>query len=366
MTFVTLFPGATNIHLTKDVGMIPFIMHKYYGYDSTLVCYKNDEYDYLETEVKGLKIDFLEKKTGNSTVDGLLYLIKNSRKIDVLHLFHISKRSFIWILVYKTLNPKGKVYLKLDVDHRIKEKDRQKSPFKVFLIKKILSMCKLVSVETKQLYSWIKENWNMDIEYIPNGFYDKGMRHNVAYDNKENIILTVGRIGTRQKATEILLKAFEIAHEKIPNWKLMLVGPIEEEFKNYVQAFFKNNPHLEERVVFTGPIYDRNLLDEIYRKSKIFCLPSRWESFGIVLVEALKNGCYIITSDIPLADDVTDNGKYGKKFAVDDFHELASLLVNVCNSDEINEKKVQEIQDFAYRNFYWPEICKKIHEKLNE
>jgi hypothetical protein len=62
MTFVTLFPGATNIHLTKDVGMIPFIMHKYYGYDSTLVCYKNDEYDYLETEVKGLKIDFLEKK----------------------------------------------------------------------------------------------------------------------------------------------------------------------------------------------------------------------------------------------------------------------------------------------------------------
>ena len=41
MNFVTLFLPTENFHLTKDVGMIPYIMYKYYGYNSTIVSYDN-------------------------------------------------------------------------------------------------------------------------------------------------------------------------------------------------------------------------------------------------------------------------------------------------------------------------------------
>ena len=76
MRFVTMYPETENVHLIKDVGMIPFIMHKKFAYDSTIVCYKNEDYSYLENEVKGLKLDFIKKYTGKSIIDGAIYLFK--------------------------------------------------------------------------------------------------------------------------------------------------------------------------------------------------------------------------------------------------------------------------------------------------
>ena len=43
------------------------------------------------------------------------------------------------------------------------------------------------------------------IKYIPNGFYDDGIREDTHYDNKENLIITVGRIGSFEKNNEVLL-----------------------------------------------------------------------------------------------------------------------------------------------------------------
>lgn len=59
--FLTIFPIAMNVHLIKDVGMISYIMHKELDYELTLLCYKNDDYSYLEKEVKGLKIVYLKR-----------------------------------------------------------------------------------------------------------------------------------------------------------------------------------------------------------------------------------------------------------------------------------------------------------------
>jgi len=366
MNFVTMFPETENVHLVKDVGMIPYIMHEQFGYNSKIVCYKNNQnYEYLENEVKGLKIEFLEKRTGDTIKDGIIYLLKNSRKIDVLHLFHLSKRSLYWILVYKLLNPKGKVYLKLDADQNIKAFDYHKKSIKGYIKRKVLSSCNLISVETKLLYNYLRENWNLDVEYIPNGFYDYGKRQEVNYCEKENIILTVGRIGTYQKATETLLKGFKLANEKIPDWTLKIIGPIEKSFYEYIDNFFKENPQLKNKIIFTGPISDRIKLDAEYRKAKIFCLTSRWEGFPLVYLEAIKNGCYIITSDVLAAFDITNGGELGKIFKVGDYEQLALILEQICNNQDLIEWSIKDIQDFAYENFYWPNICKKINDKLN-
>ena len=45
--FTTMFPLIENIHLVKDVGMIPYSMKKYFNYDSSIVTYKNLEYKYF-------------------------------------------------------------------------------------------------------------------------------------------------------------------------------------------------------------------------------------------------------------------------------------------------------------------------------
>jgi hypothetical protein len=118
-TFVTIFTDTENFHLVKDVGQLPYFMHKTEGYDAVLISYKNnEEYPYLNKEVKGLKLTFIPDKGRLFYFElGILsYLWSFSKSINVLNLFHFKKDHLLYLLIYKTLNPKGKAYIKLDMD----------------------------------------------------------------------------------------------------------------------------------------------------------------------------------------------------------------------------------------------------------
>lgn len=367
MKFVTIFAETKNIHLTKDVGMIPYIMYKEYGSDAEIACYKNGEYPYLNNEVKGLKMNFIKNVTGKSILDVGLYLLRNSKKIDILHLFHYDLKISFWICIYKLLNKKGKIYLKLDADYHIKKTTNPSfNSLKSHLKKFALNRCNLISVENNAIYNFLKNKWKIDVKYIPNGFYDYRKRQIVNSKTKENTILTVGRIGTYQKATEILLEGFKIANDKLSNWKLKIVGPIEKEFQNYINNFIYENPNLKSKIEFMGPIYNRNDLQIEYKKARIFCLTSRYESFGLVFLEAMQAGCYIISSDIESAEDVTDYETYGSIFKIDNVNELAESLIRNCSDDEKLNRICYEIQEYAYKKFYWPNLCKQILSYLDE
>lgn len=367
MNFVTLFPETENIHLIKDVGMIPYIMHEKFGFNSTIACYKNGEYPYLNKEVKGLKIDYIERYTGKSILDGAIYLVNNAKKIDILHLFHFSRRSVLWTYIYKILNSKGKVYLKLDTNYSIKEKTNPSlNKIKSKIKNKVLKKYDLISVETVKVYEYLKCDWKINVQYIPNGFYDYEQKKLVSYKEKQNIICTVGRIGTYEKATEILLEGFKLFAENTKSWKLRVIGPIEERFKKYIDDFMEKNPKLNGKIEFIGAIYDREKLEKEYIKAKVFCLTSRYESFGLVFLEAMKNGCYIISSNVDSANDITDYETYGSIFAVGSANELAESLIKNCNNDEKLNENCYAVQEYAYNKFYWPSICKKILRYLNE
>ena len=116
-TFVTIFTQCENVHLTKDLGQIPYFMHAKYGYQSQIVTYNNSKsYTNLDAEVQGLSINFITNRGKVSFLDKavLSYIYKNARKTDVLNLFHFSKQSFVYGLLYKLLNPKGFLFLKID------------------------------------------------------------------------------------------------------------------------------------------------------------------------------------------------------------------------------------------------------------
>jgi len=108
--FVTIFPICENVHLTKDLGQIPFFLHKTYGYNSSIVSYKNsDNYSNLNGEVNGLTMEFIENTGRLSFLEkGVLkYIRKNAKNIDVLNLYIFSKFTFVYGIIYKILNPNG-------------------------------------------------------------------------------------------------------------------------------------------------------------------------------------------------------------------------------------------------------------------
>lgn len=362
--FLTLFPRTSNVHLIKDVGMIPYVLQKEYGYDSSLASFKNGDYPYIETDIKGLKHLFISKRFNNEIMDVCWFILCNFRKFEIVQCYHISKESIIYLLFFKILKiitfSKSVTYLKFDSNDSIKETGLNK---KIVLILKRIG---ILSIETQALHKFVNSKKLFDglVHYIPNGYYDSRDRSKVKYSSKDNVILTVGRIGSVEKNNEALLESFIDFSRLNKDWILELVGPIENGFHVYIDNYFKANPSLKSRVIFTGNIADRELLQMKYDKAKIFVLTSPMEAFPLVFLEAIKSGCSLISPSFSSAIDVTLNGNYGVLFEIGKYDSLTQNINQLVKNSNKLENDCEKIQDYAYSNFYWKKICGDINQLI--
>lgn len=168
----------------------------------------------------------------------------------------------------------------------------------------------LVSVEIKDLMICYPECKKYEkyvktgnLFYAPNGIDDRFCIINET--SKEKIFLAVGRFGSKQKNTELLLKI--IPQLNLNDWKIIFAGPIEmqeQDFSSKIDQWFAQNPTLRKSVRFLGNISDRNELYRLYAKASVFLMPSRWESFGIALMEAAWFGCCLISTNVGCASEL--------------------------------------------------------------
>ncbi len=372
-TFVTIFEKLQNVHLTKDVGQIPYFMYKKFGYKSILVGHKIDnKYPYLKTEVEGLNLKLLPKfKIGRISLSIIIYLIFNAKRIDILNLYHHCTKTYIYAWLFKKLNSKGIVYLKSDLVaiglNGYKSFVNPKYKIRNYLLNKVIKNIDIISMETSHTFNEINliyYKYKEKFLYLPNGLNIYKAYSDVKleeYALKENIIITVGRIGTYQKNNEILLEA--ISEIDLKNWKIYLIGPIQKEFNNYINEYYLKFPHLKNKVIFTGNIDNKRKLYDFYNRSKIFCLTSRDESFGLVYTEALAYGNYILSTDVGAVNDITDNQKYGRIF--ENAEGLAKNLLKLISNENVIYENYKQSVLFAESFFDWNNIIDKLEERIN-
>ena len=175
---------------------------------------------------------------------------------------------------------------------------------------------------------------------MPNGFDEELLQSleikERSFEEKENLIITVGRIGTEQKNTEMLLNALQ--NLDLKDWKVCLIGPIEPEFHQTINKFYQQNPQKQSQVQCIGNINDKKQLWEWYNRAKVFVLTSNWESYGIVLTEAKRFSNYIISTPVGAATDIIEEERYGSIINQNDITNLSILLQDIINGDKnINE-----------------------------
>ena len=360
-----MFLKTENVHLLKDVGMIPYHLYKDHALDCCVACYKNsDEYTYAGDEVKGLKLDFVKKTRGGIIFDGIRYLVFNARKIDILNIYHLNLSSYFYGIVYRLFNRRGKIYLKLDMNPAGFISCFKKDP--VGMIKRAtIRHADTVSVETTLMLKKLKKFYGDKIIFIPNGCYQHGSDKPIT--PKEHIILTVGNLGTYEKATDVLLEAYAEYIKRSPgsDWKLRLTGSVDESFKGFLEDYYMRYPGIRDRITFTGPIRDRDRLDEEYGRAAVFTLPSLSESFGIVLVEAALKGCYLITSDmVPAGYDISDKYRYGAVVPAGNASKLAETFAKVCDGDMDRAALAAELAQRTRTLYNWNKIIDRLYKKL--
>lgn len=373
-SFVTIFTASENFHLVKDVGQVPYFMYKTGSYEAELVTYKNSpEYPYLKDEVKGLKLSFIEN-TGRFLYaeKGVLKFLRSaSKRIDVLNLFHFKKGNILYLLFYKILNPKGKAYVKLDINLYF-FRDYNSLFYSRFVLKNYLlkaltqvhfKLTDLFSVETEEARDYllgVYPELKQKLICVPNGIDSEYINRNVSIKNfgqKENIIISVGRIGTDQKNTELLLES--LGQTDLKDWKVYIAGTIEEDFEPFRESFFGKHPHLKEKISFMGDISDRKELFELYNRAKIFCMTSRFEGFPIAFAEASYFGLYIISTPVSSASYVTDNGRLG--LIADASPEAISAAISKAISEGfLGNDLYRDIKNFAEHKLTWQKIIHRI------
>lgn len=373
-TFCTLFL-LSNALLTKDVGLITYGMRVFGGYDAFGTAYPDAKFPNLKY-VPGFRFETVPKITGKARKDQLLWLKKNAKRIDVLNIYHLNRFSFRDAIVYRLHNPKGKVYLKFDGAPLTKSTEAFKNSKGIkkcingalYIIKRMVFMIMiraftLVSTEFQENAEILSKKLHHKIIYVPNPSNPNEIREYRPFSERSNVIFTAGRLGTKQKATEILLEAFAKIAYKIPNWKLKLAGGIRGNM-NIADDFFAKYPDLKDRIIFTGNIADREEMTEAYRDAKIFAFPSRWEGCSLALGEALRNGLFVVSSNIRPNELMTQHFKFAFGHDVDDVDGLAEKLLYACTHESEIEALALKGREAALRRCDLKRISENIAEEL--
>jgi glycosyltransferase involved in cell wall biosynthesis len=379
--FVTIFPVAENVHLVKDVGQVGNFMSIIGGYESTLVCYKNSEaYPNLETETKNLKLEFLEPCGRKLFMEKAIlnYIQENARKINVIHFFHLTKETIYYALYFKKCNPKGKVYVKMDVYNEMLEEGMSYSKKRLFnwfhkrkeeqFFKKVTAISAENPTSVALLmekFPLLKDKAFLLTNGVNDSFLGKSFPQLKSFSEKENIILSVGRIGAKDKNHEMLLDSF--IQSKTADWQLVLVGPVENDFDLIVKQAIKEDPHLERKIILTGSIENRVELYQYYNKAKIFCLTSPFESFGIAFVEAMYFGNYIIgTKGMSSFKYISNNLELGSMVEADDTQGLTLEIDKLTSNPTLIESNCPKAKEQVKEKFYWSEIIKELERGLRQ
>ncbi|MFT7611159.1 MAG: glycosyltransferase involved in cell wall biosynthesis [Parvicellaceae bacterium] len=377
--FVTIFPVAENVHLVKDVGQVGNFMSIIGGYESTLVCYKNSEaYPNLETETKNLKLEFLEPCGHKLFMEQavLNYLNKNAKSIDVLHLFHLTKETIYYGLYFQKLNPKGKIFLKMDVyNETLQEginysKKALKNWYHKQKEKKFLKLVNVVTAENPisqkllaELFPVLKNKCLVMTNGVNTDFLAAQFPSVKSHQEKENVLLSVGRIGVAEKNYKLMIEA--VLKTELNDWKVVLVGPVEPEFQVWLDDRLKSNPAYQDKIELIGSVDDRKTLYSYYNRSKVFCLTSPFESFAIAYAEAMYFGNYIIGNDGHSSFDLlSDHERLGAKVPKDDVKALAIELEKTIKNQSQLKQLQPAIKARANSHFSWRNIIVDLVEKL--
>lgn len=173
--------------------------------------------------------------------------------------------------------------------------------------------------------------------------------------SRPKIILFVGRVHP-EKGVHLLIEAFVKSMRTVfAEWRLMIVGPTETNLggggADYRDKLKAAAVAAGDRIVFTGAVFDRHALDQLFADTRIFVYPSlarRGESFGLAPLEAMAHGCAVLVSKLDCFTDFIRDGETGFIFnhdALEPSEALSEKLAKMVSEPD----RVASLADKGFR-----------------
>ncbi|MFW5704382.1 MAG: glycosyltransferase family 4 protein [Nanoarchaeota archaeon] len=193
-------------------------------------------------------------------------------------------------------------------------------------------------------------------DFLYNGL-DTSVFEKIGEKYKTFTVLFVGRFVTK-KGVDLLPKIFERFKSQKINFLVVGDGP------KFKEVFEKSNHY--SNVKFLGKVVDRNKMEDLYKKSHVFLLPSLYgEAMPLVLLDAIASGTPSVA---------TRGGSFGELFELEKIGYLGNpgdidFIVNSINF-LLNDKKEYSLisksaKKFAIKNLDFKVVNEKLLKMIN-
>jgi glycosyltransferase involved in cell wall biosynthesis len=217
------------------------------------------------------------------------------------------------------------------------------------LVSKLKRLDQLVVLTDKSKSSWPELS---NVSVIPDPIpMNQGDRSHDSVQNqgpvplilKAKRVVTIGRYAY-QKGYDLLLQAWAEVEKHYPDWSLDIYGMGDQTSYRQLMSDLGIDAR---RCRLNGPVED---VVKTYTDSSVFVLSSRFEGFGLVLVEAMACGLPVVSFDCPAGpDEIITDGVDGLLVPSGDVHSLAGKLMTLMSDEDLRKRLGQQARQSARR-----------------
>lgn len=176
----------------------------------------------------------------------------------------------------------------------------------------------------------------------------------------EKLVLLVGRL-VYEKGFQIALEALPRVIERVGGVRFVIAGSgtAEDDLRRQAREL-----GLDRHGTFLGWIGD-DLLHSLYRIADLCVVPSIYEPFGLVALEAMASGCPCLVADTGGLREVVPSEQVGMRFRSRDPQSLAELAERLLTDAELRERLVAEASEHVL-TFDWADVARQVASVYRE
>jgi len=180
----------------------------------------------------------------------------------------------------------------------------------------------------------------------------------------DNLILYVGRL-TPDKGLHVLLKSLCYIKNSV---HLNIVGPPDWDrvyYRNMLSSIEAENRKGRHKITYLGRVGQAQLI-KCYQKASIFVLPSLYEPFGVVILEALSCGTPVVATYAGGIPEIIKNGENGVLVPRNDPQGLAKAIQQLLDNKDMMVRFSEIGRKWVVKNFSLEVMAKKLSEIYEE
>ena len=170
----------------------------------------------------------------------------------------------------------------------------------------------------------------------------------------ERLVLLVGRL-VYEKGFQLALEALPGLIERLGNVRFIVAGSGTAEHELRQQA---RELGLDDHGTFLGWIGD-DVLHSLYRIADLTVVPSIYEPFGLVALEAMASGCPCLVADTGGLREVVPNEDVGLRFRSRDPNSLGQMAERLLTDEELRDRLVAEASEHVL-SFDWADVARQV------